>query len=51
MYKATIFYPYGTGRRIRTTHFSKIKFIAWLKAWWAVRYGNKGFFEIEVNAE
>ena len=51
MYKATITYPYGGGRKIRTTHVSKFKCIAWLKALWSVRYGNKDFFEIQVNAE
>ena len=51
MYKATISYPQAGGRKVRTTHFSKWKCIAWLKAWWAIRYGNKDFFEIKVSAE
>ncbi len=51
MYKATIFYPYGGGRRVRSTHFAYTKLGAKLKAWWAVRYGNKDFFTVDVTAD
>ena len=50
MYQATVTYPYGNGKRIRTTHVAFTKLGARIKAWWAIRYGNSDFFEISVDA-
>ena len=52
MYKATVTYPYGGGRRVRSTHFARTKFWAKVKAWFALRYcDGKDFFAINIVKE
>ena len=51
MYKSIITYPYGGGQRVRSTHYAHTKLGAWIKALWAVRYGNKDFFSVKVSAD
>lgn len=52
MYKATVTYPYGSGRRVRSTHFAHTKLFAKIKAWFAMRYcAHKDFFTIDVAKE